>query len=81
MAKAYKPKKPSRRSVGLAKIRFEGYHGRSLPVAPVLDYRISLEAARVAYREGVSAKERGVLCNCEECRNAKVQKPETAPIP
>ena len=66
---------PSKRQVNLGKIRISGYHGRGDWVAPMIEGRISIEAKNKAYQEGYQAKEKGVICTCDECKRCpKVKK-------
>lgn len=60
------PKKPSRREIGLNKIKVAGYHGKPYQLLAI-EYRISYEVARVKHAEGWRARQAGVKCNCMEC--------------
>ena len=61
-----KTKQPTRREIGLQKIKFAGYHGKSYQLLAI-EYRISYEVAREWHYKGYLAKQAGVKCNCMEC--------------
>jgi len=61
-----KPKKPSRREIGLNLIKSAGYHGKPYQLLAI-DYRISYEVAREYYQKGQQAKESGMKCHCLDC--------------
>lgn len=67
-----KAKQPSRRSIGLAKIKFAGYHGTGYHILAI-EYRISYAVALTEYYKGMDAKKAGVLCNCQSCKEALIK--------
>jgi hypothetical protein len=65
-----KTKRPSKRAIGLALIRFAGYHGKPYQLIAI-EHRISYEVARKEHAKGRQAKENGLACNCEDCKGNK----------
>jgi hypothetical protein len=58
-----------KRAQALLAMVFAGYHGdASTWTRLYVEHRISLTVAREHYRKGIAAKDRGIPCNCTDCK-------------
>lgn len=70
MARTKQPKQPTKRERVLNSIRFQAYHDSS-GLKAYLDNGVgvvSYESYKTARSQGIAAKQRGIPCNCYECK-------------
>ncbi len=63
-----KPKRPSKRTMALARMKYAGYHSDSRAFTVLLiESRINYQTANQAFWDGANARLAGVKCNCSAC--------------
>ena len=58
----------NKREAALARIKYSGYHRNSDWLRIYVENRISYEAAQKAYHAGRQARDKGIACNCPDCK-------------
>ena len=62
-------KTPSAREVALTKLRVAGYHADAAAFTQTyIEARVSYAVAKEMFRAGAMQRERGVRCDCNDCK-------------